>query len=259
MKETKTNGILYVVATPIGNLKDITLRAIEVLKEVDIVACEDTRVTGKLLAAFDIKKPLFSFHQHSHEVKISDLIDKLDKGTNIALVTDSGTPGISDPGAKLVKRILDYGKIKLTPPKAGHQGSFVGRGCGSAASICNPIKIVSIPGPSALSAALSISGVSSKNILFLGFLPHKKRRNKKLAEIEDYWKKGLTIVFFESPFRIKKTLKEIVSRLDEAEITVLREITKKFEEVIHIHNDKKEKQIENIIAKGEFTVVIRGK
>ncbi|MCX6811295.1 MAG: 16S rRNA (cytidine(1402)-2'-O)-methyltransferase, partial [Candidatus Berkelbacteria bacterium] len=232
MKEKiKNKGVLYVVATPIGNLQDITLRAIDVLKMVDLVACEDTRVTGRLLFGLGIKKHLFSFHQHSKEFKITDLINKLDRGTNIALVTDSGTPGISDPGAKLVKRVLDYGKIK----------------------------VVSIPGPSALSAALSISGAPSKKILFLGFLPNKKGRKTRFEEIKEFWERGMTIVFFESPHRIKRTVRELSSYTKNAELSLFREITKKFEETITIRLNGSEEEINKIRAQGEFTAIIRPK
>lgn len=221
-------GILYVVATPIGNLKDITLRALELLKKVDLIACEDTRVTGRILHYYQIKTPMVSFHQHSGQEKIDRIITDLKSGKDVALVTDSGTPGISDPGAKLIKNIYEYDKIK----------------------------IVSVPGPSALTAAISISGVPSKNILFIGFLPHKKGRKKSIEQIREYWQKGLTIIFYESPYRIIKTLLELASVLDNAEIACFREITKKFEEIIKIDLSKKENIIKKVKPKGEFTVII---
>jgi 16S rRNA (cytidine1402-2'-O)-methyltransferase len=155
--------------------------------------------------------------------------------------------------------VFDYGKIKLTPPKAGHQGSFVGRGCGSAASIYNPIKIVSVPGPSALCAALSIAGVPSKEILFLGFLPKKKGRQTKLSQIREFWQKGYTVVFFESPYRIKNTVRELSSYVKNAELGLFREMTKKFEEIIMIKLTGNEEEFDRIRAQGEFTIVLRAR
>lgn len=228
LDETK-NGTLYVVATPIGNLGDITLRAIEVLQNVDLIACEDSRVTGRLLSHLKIKKPLYSYHQHSQNLKTDHLIEILEKGDDIALVTDSGTPGLSDPGSKLVKKVLDYGKIDL----------------------------VTVPGPSALSAALSIAGVPSKDIIFLGFLPKKKGRQTKLREIGEFWQKGFTIVFFESPYRIKKTVRELSTYAKNAELSLFREMTKKFEEIITIKLDGNEEEINRIRAQGEFTAVLK--
>lgn len=224
-------GQLYVVATPIGNLKDITLRAIEVLKEVDLVACEDTRITGRLLHHLGIKKPLISFHQHSRISRTEEIMQRLESGQNVALVTDSGTPGISDPGSKLVKRVLDYGKMR----------------------------VVSVPGPSAFSAALSIAGVPSKKILFLGFLPKKKGRQTELFQIRDFWRKGFTVVFFESPYRIKKTVRELSSYVKNAELSLFREMTKKFEEIITVKLDGNEEEINKIRAQGEFTAVLKAK
>lgn len=224
------NGVLYVVATPIGNLKDITLRALEILKEVDLIVCEDTRVTATLLRHYEIKTKMISFHQHSKIRRIDWIIDKLKNGFNLALVTDSGTPGISDPGSFLVKRAID-GKIKVIP----------------------------IPGPSALSAVISVSGSNSKNIVFLGFLPKKKGRQKKFSEISAYLNKGLVVVIYESPYRIKKTLREISRLSDKLDITCFREITKKFEEIITVKLDGNEKEINKIRAQGEFTVVLKAK
>lgn len=229
--QTKNMGTLYVVATPIGNLGDITLRAIQVLQNVDVVACEDSRVTGRLLNHLKIKKPLYSYHQHSQDLKTDYLIERLERGDDIALLTDSGTPGVSDPGSKLVKKVLDYGKMK----------------------------VVTVPGPSALSAALSIAGVPSKEILFLGFLPKKKGRQTKLREIKEFWQKGFTVVFFESPYRIKKTVRELSSYAKNAELSLFREMTKKFEEIITLKLNGSEEEISRIRAQGEFTAVLKAK
>jgi 16S rRNA (cytidine1402-2'-O)-methyltransferase len=229
--QTKNMGTFYVIATPIGNLGDITLRAIEVLSGVDLVVCEDSRVTGRLLSHLKIKKTLYSYHQHSQNSKMDYLIERLEKGDDVALVTDSGTPGISDPGSKLVKRVLDYGKID----------------------------VVAVPGPSALSAALSIAGVPSKKILFLGFLPKKKGRQTELSQIREFWQKGFTVVFFESPYRIKKTVLELSSYVKNAELGLFREMTKKFEEIITVKLDGNEEEINKIRAQGEFTAVLKAK
>ncbi len=228
MTENNKTGKLYVVATPIGNLKDITLRALEVLKEVDLIACEDTRVTGRLLYHYKIKVSMVSYHQHSRIGKIDWIINKINQGQNIALVTDSGTPGISDPGSVLVR-----------------------------AAINAKIKVVPIPGPSALTAALSVSGLASKGMIFLGFLPKKKGRQKKISEISTYLKNGLIVVIYESPHRTKRTMQEIISLPDSVEIRLFREISKKFEETIYLKTPINKNQIENIKTKGEFTIIIK--
>lgn len=220
------SGRLYVVATPIGNLKDITLRAIDTLESVDAILCEDTRITSRLLSSLSIKKPLILFHQHTPQVKINQLVKKIKSGGRIALVTDSGTPGISDPGSKLIKAVLEYGKIRMIP----------------------------LPGPSALTTALSISGAPSKNILFLGFLPHKKGRQTLFKEMKTELGKERTVVFFESPHRIFKTLSSLKKMKLPFRIVIARELTKKFEEVFY--GSLTDIDIRNIKAKGEFTIVI---
>jgi len=174
-------GTLFIVATPIGNLKDISLRALETLKEVDLIVCEDTRHTRKLLSHFDIHKPLERFDAHAKESKIKKLIQMLQDNKNIALVTDAGTPAISDPGSVLVQKATEQG-----------------------------IRIIPIPGPSAVTTALSISGFPSDRFTFLGFIPHKKGRTKFIKNITET---KHTVVFFESPHRIKKLLDELKSNL----------------------------------------------
>jgi len=215
---------LYIVATPIGNLKDITVRALETLKSVDLILAEDTRVTQKLLEAYDIKKPLVSYHQHSNEATTKDILSRLQSGQNIALVSDAGTPGINDPGGKLVEAVANS---KLS------------------------IKIVPIPGSNAAIAALSISGFPTDQFTFLGFPPNKKGRKtffEKLKSMET------TAVFYESPFRISKALQELPQ---DREIMVARELTKKFETIYR--GKASEIKIPTDQIKGEFVVVINGK
>jgi len=217
-------GKLFIVATPIGNLKDITLRALEVLKSVDLIACEDTRVTVKLLNHYEIKKPLVSFHEHTKIKKIENLISELQIGKNIALVTDAGTPGIADPGGVLVSE-----------------------------AIKNDIEVVPIPGVSALTTALSIAGFPSNEFIFLGYFPKKKGRQTLLKGIAQ---EKRTIVFYESPHRILKTLDGLKEYLENREIVVCRELTKKFEE---IYRGKVSDIIGKVKPKGEFVIVIKGK
>ena len=221
-------GILYIVATPIGNLGDITLRALEILKESDIILCEDTRKTSILLDHYKIKKSLVSYHQHSQVTKVDYIIERLKEGKKLALVSDAGTPSISDPGGKLVEEV---GKIK-------------------------EINIIPIPGPSAITCALSASGLISDKFIFLGFLPTKKGRETVFREIKEEKK---TIVFYESVYRIIKTLKSL--DIDNRKVVVCRELTKKFEEIVrgtskevlNYFEDNKDK------IKGEFVVIIEGK
>ncbi len=213
--------MLYIVSTPIGNLDDITFRAIEILKSVDIIACEDTRHTKILLSKYEIGKKLVSYHQHSGEIKTAQMIDWLAEGKDIAIVTDAGTPGISDPGSKLI-----------------------------AEAIKNRIEVTSIPGPAAFVSALSLSGFDTSEFTFIGFLPHKKGRQTKLKEIAETKR---TVVLYESVHRIKKLLRELNETIPEREICVCRELTKKFEE---IYRGKAREMIDKITEKGEFVVVI---
>jgi len=195
-------GTLYVVATPIGNLEDITLRALRILKEVDVILCEDTRTTKKLLQHYEITTKTESFHTHSTDEKINAIITSLEFGTKMAMVTDAGTPGISDPGALLINRIITSQKS---------------------------VKIEAIPGPSALTAAFSISGVITSDFTFLGFIPHKKGRETMFKEINESER---SVVFYESTHRILKTLKSLSEHFKtERKISVARELTKIYEEV----------------------------
>ncbi len=222
-------GTLYIVATPIGNLEDITLRALRVLKEVDCILCEDTRTTSKLLKKYDIHTKTMSYHVHSTSTKESAIIKMLEEGKNLALVSDAGTPTISDPGVLLVGHIRE---------RFGKNAS-----------------IVPIPGPSALIAALSASGISSSEFVFLGFLPHKKGRETLFKEIAG---SNRVTVFYESTHRIIKTLSSLDKYLPESSVTIAREITKQFEQFIEgTPKDLLEYFIVNPDKqRGEFVVIV---
>lgn len=217
-------GTLYIVATPIGNLEDITLRALRILKEVDTVVCEDTRRTAVLLNHFKIKKSLVSYHQHSKIEKIDQIVELLKSGKNIALVTDAGTPGIADPAGLLIKEALKH-----------------------------TINVEPIPGPSVLTAILSASGEDTQRFLFLGYLPKKKGRQTLFKFLKD---SEFPIVFFESPYRIQKTLTELAAVLGEREVVVGRELTKKFSE---IYRGEISKVLKKIRPQGELVVFIAKK
>jgi len=218
-------GTLYVVSTPIGNLEDITLRALRILKEADLILCEDTRVTSKLLSHFQIKKPLESFFEHSEVEKTTKVIERLSRDQNVVLVTDGGTPTISDPGFRLVK-------------------AAIGRG----------VPVVPIPGPSAVIAALSVSGLPTDKFTFVGFLPQKEGKRKNFLEkIKDY---GGTVVAYESPNRLIFTLNNLLEILGDVPVCIAREMTKIHEEiyrgsVVGAIEHFKDKEV-----KGEVTLVI---
>ena len=219
------NGILYLVATPIGNLEDITLRALRVLNEVDLIAAEDTRNTLKLLNHFEINKPLISYHRHNEEIKKDILIEKLKNGENIALVTDAGTPGISDPGEVIVKE-----------------------------AIKNNIQIFAIPGACAAINALICSGIDTREFVFIGFLPlNKKLRKEKLNEIKNETR---TLILYEAPHKLNDTLQDLKNILENRKIVLARELTKIHEEFIRGN-------IDDIIEKsynlnGEMILIIEG-
>ena len=222
----KNIGTLYVVATPIGNLEDITLRAIRILKEADLIAAEDTRHTLKLLNHFEISKPLISYHRHNEEVKSDVLIEKLQEGKNIALVSDAGTPGICDPGEEIIKKCIEL-----------------------------EIDVVPIPGACAMINSLICSGIDTKEFSFLGFLPlNKKLRKSKLEEIE---KSNKTIIIYEAPHKLETTLKDLKNILKEdRKIVLAREITKIHEEFIRGNiSDLLEKGQD---VKGEIVLIIEG-
>lgn len=229
-------GILYIVSTPIGNLEDMTLRAISVLKSVDLIACEDTRVSGKLLKHFEIKKPLVSYFQHSKLSKIEYIINELEAGKNIALITDAGTPGISDPGQALICKIRELSSINDQMKN-------------------DIISIIPIPGASALTAATSISGMIEKEFYFAGFLPKKKGRQTKFNELS---KLDVPIIIYESALRLERTLGDIKTYFGaDTEVSIAREMTKMFEEywggnVEEVISDLKSHQL-----KGEIVLVVK--
>ena len=217
------NGKLYLVATPIGNLEDITLRAIKILKEVDIIVAEDTRQTLKLLNHLEIQKHLISYHRHSDEQKQNEIIEEIKSGKNIALVTDAGTPVISDPGEDIVKKALEEN-----------------------------IQVIPVPGPCALIAALIASGIDAKEFSFFGFLPmNKKLRNKKLEEIK---KAKITVILYEAPHKLISTLKDLNNVTGNRKIVLARELTKIHEEFI---SGTAEELLERVIEpRGEYVIVI---
>lgn len=216
--------MLYIVATPIGNLKDITLRALEVLKNADFILCEDTRVSGNLLRHFEISKPLYSLNAQNESGKAEIIIDRLQAGETGALITDNGTPGISDPGVRLVNAVHLAG-----------------------------IKVIPIPGASAVTAALSVSGLPTDAFVFEGFLPQKKGRQKQLQKLAV---EERTIVLYESPFRVMKLLEELCQYMPERQITVCRELTKHFEEVLRGSPEHLLKHFNEHPPKGEFVIII---
>ena len=242
-------GKLYIVATPIGNLSDITLRALETLKTVDFILCEDTRVTKNLLNHYQINKPLTSYHQHTEERKIKEITKLLADGKNLALVTDAGTPGISDPGGLLVKAIVASPLFK-----EGIEGRSIDP------TLTLPLKregniVVPIPGPCAAIAALSVSGFPTDKFIFMGFPPHKNKRQKFFKEVAaaEY-----TVVFYESGHRIKKCLQELKENLDAGRgLVVCRELTKKFEIIYRGTIDQIIEQMQD--ERGEFVVVLNQK
>ena len=219
------NGKLYLVATPIGNLEDITLRALRILKEVDYIAAEDTRNTLKLLNHFEIKKPLISNHRHNEEDRENSLIEKLKDGKNIAVVSDAGTPGISDPGEVIAKRAIEEN-----------------------------IEVIPIPGACAAINALIASGLNTKEFVFFGFLPlNKKLRKEKLEEIKN---ENKTIIIYEAPHKIKDSLNDLKNVVGDRKIVLARELTKIHEEFIRGNIDEIIEKSENL--KGEMILLIEG-
>ncbi len=221
--ENQKKGNLYIIATPIGNLEDITLRAIRILKEVDLIAAEDTRHTLKLLNHLEISKPLISYHRHNEEIRTEELIKELKTGKNIGLVSDAGTPGICDPGEEIIKKCIE-----------------------------ESIKVVPIPGACAMINALITSGISTKEFIFLGFLPlNKKSRKEKLEEIKNANK---TIILYEAPHKLKNTLKDLSDILQSREVVLARELTKIHEE--YIRGTVKELMEKTDNLKGEMILII---
>jgi len=219
----------YVVGTPIGNLQDMTPRAIQTLREVDFILCEDTRVTQKILSHFEIKNKTLSFHKFSEDNKYQKIFDLLEEGKNLALVSDAGTPAISDPGAYLIK------EIREKMPE---------------------VEIITIPGPSALVSAISIAGLESEKFVFIGFPPHKKGRKTFFEEVVNY---NIPVVFYESKHRILKALESLNEVVPEREIFLAKELTKFNEKYFTgTANEIIEKlQVDENLLKGEFVVIVK--
>lgn len=218
-------GTLYVVATPIGNLEDITLRAVRVLSEVSAVACEDTRVTSKLMAHVKLQKSLVSLHEHSDAPALARLMDRLRKGESIAYVSDAGTPGVNDPGGKLVAAAFEAG-----------------------------MKVEPVPGPSAVTAAISVCGFPMDEFTYVGFIPHKKGRETLFRQIAE---RETPTIFFESTHRIEKTLASLTKVLDpERRIFMGRELTKLHETLYRGTIDAVTKHLQATSTKGEFVLII---
>jgi len=226
MSETIERGVLYIVSTPIGNLDDITLRAIKILRGVDLIAAEDTRKTRFLLDHLTITKPLLSYYSYNETRRTPDLIEKLDDGKSVALVTDAGTPGISDPAFGLIKAAVDHG-----------------------------LRVIPIPGASAVLPALIVSGLPTDRFVFEGFLPVKKGRRTKFERLRT---EDRTIVIYESPFRITKTVEEVRQYFGERRIAVVRELTKKFEEVVRGTASEVLEQLKKKVPRGEYVLVVEG-
>jgi 16S rRNA (cytidine1402-2'-O)-methyltransferase len=220
-------GTLYLVATPIGNLEDITLRAIRTLKECDLIAAEDTRRTGQLLKHFCISKPMLSYFQFNEAKRSEELLERLRRGEKLTLVTDAGSPGISDPGERVVR-----------------------------AAIAAGFRVESVPGPSALVAALTASGLPTDEFHFIGFLPHKSgQRRNKLESLKAF--EG-TLVLYESPYRIERLVEELQAVFPERQVVLARELTKKFEEYLRGTPAELAEILKKRTLKGEFVVLIAG-
>ena len=217
-------GVLYIVSTPIGNLEDITLRAIRILKDSSLIAAEDTRRSKVLLSHYNISTPTISYYEHNRYTRIPKLIDHLIDGENIALITDAGTPGISDPAYRLIR-----------------------------AAINSDCRVESIPGASASLAALVASGLPTDRFIFEGFLPHKKGRKGKLEKVKDI---DATIIFYESPNRLVRTLNDILEYIGDRPIAIGRELSKKFEEIMRGRVSDILSHYNTNKPKGEFVIVI---
>jgi len=221
-----SKGTLYVVATPIGNLQDITLRAIEILKSVDLIAAEDTRHASKLLNHYGIKTPRVSYYDEVEQSRSHEVVKKINEGLNVALISDSGTPGISDPGYRLIHLALQ-----------------------------NAIRVIPIPGPSAALSALVASGFATDRFVFEGFLPRKKGRKTRLIELSQ---ESRTIIIFESPIRLRKTLADLAVYFQDRRIVIAREVTKIFEEFVYGTISQLIHHFENSVPKGEIVIILEG-
>lgn len=221
-------GKLYLVPTPIGNLKDITIRALEILNEVDVIAAEDTRQSLKLLNHFNIKKSLISYHQHNEQGKSNLLIDKLKNGEKIALVTDAGTPGISDPGSVIVTKCIEEG-----------------------------IEFEVLPGATAITTALVYSGLDTTKFIFRGFLPRENKERRPI--IDDIKNRQETLIFYESPHRLRDALKFLRDNLGNRKISICRELTKLYEEILRMSLEEAIEFYNINDPRGEYVLVVEGK
>ena len=217
-------GVLYIVSTPIGNLEDITLRALRILKEISLIAAEDTRLTRKLLTHYNISTPTVSYYEHNRFTRIPKIIDHLNRGKDVAVVTDAGTPGISDPAYKLIRAAIEIGS-----------------------------RIEAIPGPSASITALTASGLPTDRFIFEGFLPRKKGRKAKLTRLSAI---EATVIFYESPKRIVRTLKDILEFMGDRPAVIGRELTKLHEEMIRGNVSKLLSHFTQKTPRGEFVIMI---
>ena len=217
-------GVLYIVSTPIGNLEDITLRALRILKEVSLIAAEDTRLTRKLLTHYNISTPTVSYYEHNRFTRIPKIIDHISTEKDVAVVTDAGTPGISDPAYKLIRAAIESGS-----------------------------RIEAIPGPSASITALTASGLPTDRFIFEGFLPHKKGRKAKLTRLSAI---EATVIFYESPKRIVRTLKDILEFMGDRPAVIGRELTKLHEEMIRGNVSKLLSHFTQKTPRGEFVIMI---
>ena len=220
-------GTLYIVSTPIGNLADFTFRAVDTLKSVDLIAAEDSRVSGVLLKHYEIKTPMLAYHDHNKEQATPGLLRKLEKGDDLALISDAGTPLISDPGFYLVRAAIREG-----------------------------VQVVPIPGPSAMLAALVAAGLPSDRFTFEGFLPRKKGRQTRMKILAE---DPRTLILYESPHRISRTLRDIAEYMGDRQVVIGREITKKFEEFIRGSVSEIREQLSSRSIKGEVVILIGGK
>ncbi|MDE5864611.1 MAG: 16S rRNA (cytidine(1402)-2'-O)-methyltransferase [Lachnospiraceae bacterium] len=220
-------GRLYICATPIGNLEDITLRVLRILKEVDLIAAEDTRNSIRLLNHFEIKTPMTSYHEYNRYDKAAKLVQKLQQGANVALITDAGTPAISDPGEELVRQCLEAG-----------------------------IEVTSLPGPSAFVTALTISGKATRRFCFEAFLPYDRKERRQV--LEELKKETRTILIYEAPHKLKKTLQDLYETLGDRPISLCRELTKKYETNFRTTLEGAIRYYEEEEPRGEFVLVIEG-
>lgn len=221
-------GILYIVSTPIGNLEDITLRALRILREVDLIAAEDTRHSSKLLSHYGISKPLISYWGEKEKVKSEEVLARLEAGQSVALISDAGTPGISDPGSVLIEKAIRDG-----------------------------ISVVSVPGPSALIAAISLSGLLIKGFTFIGFLPPKK--GERLRILKDLGMEKRALIFYEAPHRISESLEDMAEVFGERKAAVVKEITKVHEEVLRGSLTDIIRLLQDTVIAGEYVVMVEGR